>query len=576
MIELRRGIRIPLRDGVCLSGILYSPSSTRAAGPCLLSLTPYVADTFHERGVYFASRGLPFLIVDARGRGASEGVFRPLIQEARDGYDVVEWLAAQPFCDGKVAMWGGSYGGYAQWAIAKEFPPHLAAIAPVAAARMGVDFPMRNNIFHPYLVQWLAFTEGRALQSNLFADRGHWFEVFSSLHRSNRPYCELDLLAGRAAPAFQEWLEHPEPDDYWAAHNPNAEQCARMRLPVLTITGSYDTNQPGALEHYRQHVRNAPTDAGSHHLVIGPWDHAGTRTPRREFGGLKFGQESLLDVQQLHLEWYRWTLVDGPKPAFLQQPVAYYVMGAERWRYAGSLEGITAAHRSLYLHSAMNPTEIFRAGSLVSAAPAVSRIDSFRYDPTDLDYIDAEGSMDVAAPYLDQTMAHRGGERQLFYLSEPQAEGLEISGFFRLEAWISIDQPDTDFAVAVHEVTADGRCILLSTDSLRARYREGLRTPRLVETQVPLLYVFERFTFVSRRIAAGSRLRLRIGPLDSVYTQKNHSTGGDVSRERAADARPVEVLVRHDGQHASALFVPIGHPASETEAVVPTSSLLPS
>jgi putative CocE/NonD family hydrolase len=101
--------------------------------------------------MYFAAHGFPFLTVDVRGRGNSEGSFRPLIQEAKDGYDVVEWLAKQPYCNGKISMWGGSYAGYDQWATAQEFPPHLATIVPVSSVGPGVDFAVRNNTFPPYL-----------------------------------------------------------------------------------------------------------------------------------------------------------------------------------------------------------------------------------------------------------------------------------------------------------------------------------------------------------------------------------------------------------------------------------------
>jgi uncharacterized protein len=121
--ELRWGIKIPLRDGICLNAAIYLPRDRLVPTPSIFTLTPYVGDSYHSRGKYFASNGWPFIVVDARGRGNSDGTFHPFIQEAYDGYDVTEWVARQPFCDGKVAMWGGSYSGYAQWATAKELPP---------------------------------------------------------------------------------------------------------------------------------------------------------------------------------------------------------------------------------------------------------------------------------------------------------------------------------------------------------------------------------------------------------------------------------------------------------------------
>ena len=124
--DLRWGVKIPMRDKVELNATLYlpkTPDGSPPKTPVIFTLTPYISDTYHARGAYFASHGYVFALVDVRGRGNSGGEFEPFANEPRDGHDVVEWLAKQPFCDGKVAMWGGSYAGFDQWATAKEFPP---------------------------------------------------------------------------------------------------------------------------------------------------------------------------------------------------------------------------------------------------------------------------------------------------------------------------------------------------------------------------------------------------------------------------------------------------------------------
>src|SRR6202035_301905 len=180
-VEWQWGVKIPLRDGVHLNATLYKPAGLKEPRPCLFTLTPYIGQSYHDRGMYFAAHGYPFLTVDVRGRGNSEGSFRPLIQEAKDGYDVVEWLAQQPYCNGKISMWGGSYAGYDQWATAKEFPPHLATIVPVASPAAGVDFPARNNVFGPYLMQWLTFTSGQTSQDHVFGDDAFWTGMFRRL-----------------------------------------------------------------------------------------------------------------------------------------------------------------------------------------------------------------------------------------------------------------------------------------------------------------------------------------------------------------------------------------------------------
>ena len=563
--DLRLGVRIPLRDGACLSATLYVPRLHAGPSPCIFTLTPYIADMHHERGVYFATRGLPFLIVDVRGRGDSDGEFRPYIQEAADAYDVVEWLAVQPYCNGKVSMWGSSYLGYAQWAAAKERPPHLATIVPTAAPCLAVDFPMRNNVFYPFLVQLLTFVAGRASQAKIFSDGRFWSALFREWHESGESLRELDTLLGAPMPQLREWLRHPEPDAYWDAYNPTPAQYAQIQIPVLTITGSYDDDQPGALEHYKLHQRHAPPHVREeHYLVIGPWDHMRTAGPRAEFGGLEFGAASLVDVMQLHREWYAWRMQAGPKPEFLRKRVAYYVMGVERWRYADTLESVTARYQSYYLDSRCNANDVFSAGSL-NETVGVGEADSYTYNPCDSTgpEVEAEARADGSS-LVDQSvlLALRG--RVLVYHSSPFFQDTEISGFFKLSAWISIDCPDTDFYVSVHEIELDGGSIRLSTDVLRARYRAGLRSPRLIQTRAPLRYDFEHFTFVSRQVARGHRLRLVIAPMgrliEGTFAQRNYNAGGVVADESREQGRPVTVSLFHDAKCPSVLHVPLGRP----------------
>jgi uncharacterized protein len=574
-VGMKWGLRVPLRDGLTLGATAYLPQCQGQPSACVLTMTPYISDTYHERGMFFASRGLPFLIVDVRGRGNSEGVFQPLLQEAPDVHDVVEWLARQPFCNGRVGMWGGSYSGYCQWAAAKMLPPHLGTIVPVAAPYLGVDFPMRSNIFFPYVMQWITWISGRALQTQIFADDTFWSALFCRWHESGRPFRDLDQLVGNPSPLFQEWLSHPEPDEYWDAYNPTADQYAQLKMPVLTITGSYDDDQLGALAHYREHQRRASAEVGaSHYLIIGPWDHAGTRTPRREFGGLNFGPASALDLPRLHLEWYRWCLQDGPKPEFLRKRVAYYVMGAERWRYADSLDHVTSSQQIFFLDSAGCANNLSRPGVL-RGVPGTNPPDAYTYDPRFSLGPEVKAEEQTAHDSMvDQRLTLALDGRQLIYESCAFIEDIEISGFFEFSAWISIDCPDTDLFVGVFEVDPVGNCIRLTADATRARYRTCLRQQALIQSESPLLYEFRRFTFVSREVKRGHRLRLILAPMgramQTPFAQKNYNSGGAVADECAETARAVTVKLYHDATYPSVLRVPLGRDALSNDALAPS------
>jgi putative CocE/NonD family hydrolase len=559
-VDWQWGVKIPLRDGVRLNATVYKPANLKEPRPCLFTLTPYIGQSYHDRGMYFAAHGYPFLTVDVRGRGNSEGDFHPLIQEAKDGYDVVEWLAKQPYCNGKISMWGGSYAGYDQWATAKEFPPHLATIVPVASPAAGVDFPSTNNIFTPYDMQWLTFTSGRTSQDHVFGDSAFWTGKFRSAAESGVAYRKLDAFIGNPSTIFQEWVAHPALDSYWDSYNPSAEEYARMSIPILTITGMYDGDQPGALAHYARYMQAASPDGKARHfLVIGPWDHPGTRTPKQEFMGLKFAPASLVDLPQLHLDWYRYAMEGGPKPAFLQKPVAYYVTGAERWRYADSLAGITAESRPFYLDSSGDSAkDVYSAGTMAPKQTRHGAPDHYVYDPKDLSLakVESESEQDSA---LDQQV-RLADPAKLIYVSAPFEKATELSGFFRLEAWIGIDQPDTDFVVSVSEISPNGTVTPLSSDMQRARYRESQRTAKLITTQQPLKYVFDRFTFASRQVCQGCRLEVMLSAANSIQIEKNYNSGGVVADETLADARTVTVSLFHDAKHASALYLPFAAP----------------
>ncbi len=556
-VEWQWGVKIPLRDGVHLNATLYKPAGLKEPRPCLFTLTPYIGQSYHDRGMYFAAHGYPFLTVDVRGRGNSEGVFQPLIQEAKDGYDVVEWLAQQPYCNGKISMWGGSYAGYDQWATAKEFPPHLATIVPVASPAAGVDFPARNNIFSPYDMQWLTYTSGRTGQDRLFGDAAYWVWNFRRWIESGTAYRKLDAFFGNPSPIFQEWVSHPDLDAHWDSYNPSSEQYAKLQIPILTITGMYDDDQPGALAHYSRYMQVASAAARARHfLVIGPWDHPGTRTPKAEFMGMKFGPASLVDLPQLHLDWYRYAMEAGPRPKFLRKPVAYYVSGAEHWRYADTLEAITAESRPYFLDSSGDGArQLYAAGSLAPGHAGRGAPDRYRYDPRDLSLakIESESNLDSA---LDQTV-RLANTAQVVYVSAPFEQDQELSGFFRVEAWISIDQPDTDFVVTVAEVDPNGTVTPLSSDIMRARYRESLRFQKLVATKDPLRYDFNRFTFASRLVRKGSRLAVVLSAANSLEYQRNFNSGGVVADETMENSHPVTVQIFHDAKRRSALYVPV-------------------
>jgi uncharacterized protein len=557
-IELLWGVKIPMRDGVKLNATVYKPKAMNEPLPVVFTLTPYIADSYHDRAMYFAQHGYVYALVDVRGRGNSEGKFEPFANEARDGADVVEWLARQPWANGKVAMWGGSYAGYDQWATLKEFPPHLATIVPAAAAHAAVDFPFSGNVFFTYDMQWLTFTSGVTPNEHLFGESSFWNDKFWDYYSRHLPFKDLDKVVGDLSTDFQLWLKHPTPDAYWDAMAPTPGDYRRINIPILTITGDYDGDQRGALTYYRRHMEYGTPEAKSrHYLIIGPWNHAGTRTPKREVGGLTFGPDSVIDLNQLHREWYDWTMKGGPKPQFLKQRVAYYVTGAEEWKYADDFAAISNASRRLYLHSERGEAnDVFHSGTLTETKPASEAPDKFTYDPLDTRPGELERK-EITSPLTDQTDALNLYGDGVVYHSAPFAEDTEISGYLKFVVWMSLDVPDTDFAVEVYEVMPNGTSIALTDDLMRARYRDSLREAKPVKPGEINRYEFSTFQWFSRRIAKGSRLRLLLVCPNTLQLEKNYNSGDVVAEESAKDARTAHVVVYHDAEHPSHLELPV-------------------
>ncbi len=557
-VQILWNIKIPMRDGIKLNGTVYKPKEMKKPLPVIFTLTPYLADSYHDRAYYFSQNGYIFVLVDSRGRGGSEGKHQAFINEGRDGYDVVEWLARQSWSNGKVAMWGGSYGGFNQWSTLKEFPPHLATIVPAGSPYPGFIMSIAyRNIMSAQMIRGAA---GMIIvkSENISKESSFWIEQYRELYLKHLPFKELMTLAGDFSEQLRPLLEHPTMDAYWEAISPSPEQYRKMNVPILTITGHYDFDQGGALRYYSEHLQYASKKArDQHYLIIGPWDHPGTRTPAKEFSGLKFGEASLLDLNKLHQDWYDWTLKAGKKPEFLKKRVAYYTEGTEEWRYADRLEEIVSGKRTFYLNSSDGiANDVFHSGMLTEQKIGKSKPDHYIYDPLDVRPADLEREEEKNF-LTEQSDAYHLFGSGLIYHSDAFQEETFIGGKLKFVVSIAMDVPDTDFQVSIYEITKEGSSILLTEDKIRARFRESMKQEKLVQPGEIIRYEFDQFNFFARRISKGSRLRLLFRSPNSIFFEKNYNSGGNVAEESGKDARTAHITLYHDEQHPSFLEVPV-------------------
>src|SRR5512140_824978 len=173
----RRGVVVTMRDGVRLSADIYTPDGAEK-WPAILNILPYNRGIVREDARWYAKRGYVVVVVDSRGTYNSEGAFDPFDPKHKtDGYDLVEWIARQPWSSGKVGMMGASYGGWTQWWTASTAPPHLVAIAPEGAPPDAFEnIPYQNGALVGWILDWAAMMSGRTLQLTGDGRYGGWGE----------------------------------------------------------------------------------------------------------------------------------------------------------------------------------------------------------------------------------------------------------------------------------------------------------------------------------------------------------------------------------------------------------------
>jgi len=555
-VDIRLYQKVPMRDGINLSANIYLPISNEESYPVILIYTPYVNDEAVERGMYFANEGYVFVTLDLRGRGNSEGDYRPFEKDGIDGYDAIQWIGQQDWCDGNIGMMGGSYRGMVQWMTLKNKPEALKTIVPTASVGPGIDFPKSGGIFGNYALQWLNFTGGKSRNSNLFANGAFWQNKATKKYKEFIPFKDWDRLAlGEKNPIFQTWISHPDFDDYWQSFYPTPDDYQSFNIPILTITGYFDSDQPGAMTYYEDHMQYGHPDAIlNHYLIFGPWSHGGTRNPLTELGGLTFGSDSKLDMKELHLDWFNWTLKNGEKPAFLKDRVGYYMMDRNEWRYTSELENMTHDTMTYYLSSPRSDARLLiNPGQLTLQKPSTTDTDVIINNPLDTaDKAQYNGPDYYMAPI---PIEERG---RALYISEPLDTDTPIAGRFEVGLYLSMNVPDTDMQVALYAINEVGETKYIGSDNLRLRYRNGLYHTEFAVPGEMFFCSFDTPYITALEVEKGSRLVLSIAGINDSYLQKNYNSGKDVSLETQDDAKEAKITVHHSPMNASYIKVPLG------------------
>lgn len=540
------GVRVPMRDGVELSADIYRPVKSRDGDrfPAIVIRTPYNKATAKnlETSKWFAERGYAVVVMDVRGRGDSDGAFDPYRNDGRDGYDTIEWAAAQPWCDGKVATMGGSYLGRIQWLTALEKPPHLVTmIVLVVPSDPFVEWPVGTH--GPMHLCWLHYTSGRLNQVMEAVD---WNKVYRHL-----PLLTMDEEAGRLQPVWREQLEHPQLDDYWEPLR-YQNKFDQIDLPVMHISGWYDDEQIGTPLNFTGMTQGAATNFARQNqkLLMGPWGHQVNTAS--QLGEVDFGQQSLIDLRGAELAWLdRW--LQGKEPDEPEAPVRIFIMGQNQWRDEQEWPLARTEWTRFYLHSDGSANSRFGDGSLSTESPQDEPPDSYRYDPArPVPFLTDPTSSQIGGP--DDYAAVERRDDVLVYVTAPLQADVEITGPIRLELYASSSAVDTDFTAKLVDVHPTGFVQRLCDGVVRARYRNGFERPELIEPGRVYRYAVDLWN-TAQVFGKGHRIGLEVSSSAFPKYDRNLNTGEDL----ATGTRMVvaEQTIFHDAENPSALVLPV-------------------
>lgn len=572
-LTVDRNVMIPMRDGIRLGADIYRPAGP-GPFPTVLQRSPYDKSTVNNAPLVIraASAGYAVALVDTRGRFDAEGPFEPFIHERDDGYDTLEWLASQPWCNGRIGMYGGSYNGLTQWQAALSGHPALQAIVPnVTADNYHDGWTYQGGAFElSFNLSWTL--SGLVPNMHMRRRRMHgipesdYQTVLDTIDDMTNQFAVLPLAGLPVfkddAPYYDEWLAHPSYDEFWAGLDVR-NGYERLSLPVLNMGGWYDIFLKGTLGNFTGMRAKAATPEArrNQHLLIGPWNHDGMRAGN-PIGATDFGRRSTggeQDVDGMHLRWYDRWLRDIDNGVEDEPPVKIFVMGsgASYWRTAPDWPLPETDYQRWYLHSDGRANTLNGDGSLSRVQPAGEPPDSYVYNPRNPTPSMGGGLCCNAVFSLGGAFDQRPVENRedvLVYSSPVLAEPLEVVGPVKVILYAASSAVDTDFTAKLVDVEPCGLARNLTDSIIRARYRNSMAEPELLTPGEVVAYEIDLLG-TANLFQKGHRIRVEISSSNFPRFDRNLNTGED----QATATEMVSALqtVLHTAEHPSCIVLPV-------------------
>jgi uncharacterized protein len=529
-------VAIPIGKGAAIAVALVRPRAATSTGT-LPTVLEFTLDRASRDPREAAAHG--YVSVLALARIAGDPKFRPrspFESEGDDARAVIEWIAKQPWSDGRVGMQGHGYGGFVAWSAAKRLPAALKAIATSDPMAPGIDFPMSNRIFLNSAYRWV-YDILAPPDDAVANDDARWRSINEDWFGMGRRYREFPTLPGRASAVFRSWLNHPSYDRFWQKWLPFGEEFAHIGIPVLTVTGYYSAGETAALYYFTQHHQH---DAQADHaLLIGPFDeqgveHGASSTVRE----LALDPVARIDPKEARYEWFDHALQGADRPELVSANVNYELAGANEWRHEPSLEAAESKPLRFYLEARSDGAP----HALVAEKPSAPMSLTVSLDLRDRTDVDWRPAREIV---LGELQARDGA----LFVTEPFAEDVDVAGQLRGTLDFTINKYDVDLVVTLYELRSNGEYVKLFEPAyaFRASYARDRVRRRLLLAGIRQQLPFQSERMVGRRLEAGSRLALALGINKRADQQINYGGTHDVSEESIEDAGAPIRIRWHDG-----------------------------
>ncbi|MEW6991839.1 CocE/NonD family hydrolase [Colwelliaceae bacterium 6441] len=530
--QIEPAVLITTDEGIELTATIVRRKNDNKKRPTAFQFTIYADEKSHVKtAIHAAAHGYVGVIVNSRGKRLSTNTIVPWEHEGKDATSAIDWITKQPWSDGQVAMYGGSYNGFTQWAAAKYMHPALKTIVPYAAASPITGLPYENNIVLTANYEWyFHVTNNNTMDNSVYADWQKTDQRNKTLFESGRAIREMPSIDGKANPWFEKLLDHPSYDEFYQAMLPYQQDYARINIPVLSITGYFDGGQISAVDFLTSHYKYNKN--ANHSLLIGPYSHGTAQgIPRSHQSNYQLDEVALeKDTEEIAFEWFDHVLFEKPKPKLVQDKVNYQLMGSNTWQHHSSFEQLNNQSKSYYLSKKQHKQKNNQGYFLLSESKD-EHISSFNQtiDMTDRTTEHNENHWKIIE---DKLNAPNG----IIFMTKPMTTTQQFAGSITGQFSLAINKKDVDIGYNFYEMKADGSVFHLNRYISRASFANDMSLRKLLIPNQKTVVPITNNRMTAKLIEKGSRLVMVLNVNKNVDAQVNLGSGKEVNSETIADA----------------------------------------